>query len=202
MLKMYIPYFGTIKIAKEGTLISKEAPKAVKTGTAAGVDVPPLPQTLIAETRQQPLPRFLGFNNVSPPDQQRKHQHSRQQERSGLDIDGLAHSNTSTKNTFTVDMALELLSQNQQQQQLGSNLPQQSGRDTQLAGEETLPLTFSSTGLRSTSLVEDTVRQNMTFPGLTADINDWAFQGVDMAFFDNLMRGTAPDQEAESDVTP
>ncbi|PKK43129.1 hypothetical protein CI102_13476 [Trichoderma harzianum] len=197
MLKMYIPYFGTIKIAKEGTLISKEAPKAVKTGTIADVDVPPLPQTPIAETRQQSLPRFQGFNNVSPPDQQRK-QHSRQQERSGLNIDGLVHSNTATKNTFTVDIALELLSQNQQQQQLGRNLPQQSGRDTQLAGVEALPLTFSGTGLRSTSLVEDTVRQNMTYPGLTADINDWAFQGVDMAFFDSLMRGTAPGQQAES----
>lgn len=198
MLEMYIPYFGIIKIAKEGTLISKEAPKAVMTGTTADVDVSPLPQTPTAETRQQSLPRSLGFKNVSPPDQQRKQQHSRQQERSGLNIDGLVHSNTATKNTFTVDMALELLSQNQQQQQLGSNLPQQSGRDAQLAGVEALPLTFSGTGLRSTSLVEDTVRQNMTFPGLTADINDWAFQGVDMAFFDSLMRGTAPDQQAES----
>ncbi|KAL9473849.1 hypothetical protein ACSS6W_008229 [Trichoderma asperelloides] len=200
VLKMCIPYFGTIKIAKEGPLISKEAPKpVVKTGTTAYVHVPPLPQTPIAEIRQQSLPRFPSFNNVSPPpDQQRKEQYSRQQERSGLDTDGLVHSNTATKNTFTVDMALELLSQNQQQQQLGSNLPQQSGRDTQLAGVAALPLTFSGTGLRSTSLVEDTVRQNMTYPGLTADINDWAFQGVDMAFFDSLMRGTAPDQQVES----
>lgn len=197
MLEMYIPYFGTIKIAKEGTLISKEVPKAVKTGTTADVDVPPQPQTPIAETRQQSLPRFPGFNNVSPPDQQLKQQQLRQQERSGLDINGLVHSNTATKNTFTVDMALELLSQNQQQQ-LGSNLPQQSSRDTQLVGVEALPLTFSGTGLRSTSLVEDTVRQNMTYPGMTADINDWAFQGVDMAFFDSLMRGTASGQQEES----
>ncbi|KAL7905216.1 hypothetical protein GGI35DRAFT_471775 [Trichoderma velutinum] len=197
VLKMCIPYFGTIKIAKEGTLISKEAPKAVKTGTIAYVDVPPLPQTPIAETKQQSLPRFPRFNSVSPPDQQRKQQHSRQQERSGLNVNGLIYSNTATKNTFTVDMALDLLSQNQQQQ-LGSNLPQQSGRDTQLAGVAAPPLTFSGTGLRSTSLVEDTVRQNMTYPGLTADINDWAFQGVDMAFFDSLMRGAALGQEAES----
>ncbi|KAM0258935.1 hypothetical protein ACHAQJ_003591 [Trichoderma viride] len=198
MLKMYIPYFGTIRIAKEGTLISKEAPKAVKTGTTADVNVPPLPQTPIAETRQQSLPRLPGINYVSPPDQQRKQQHSRQQERPGLNIDGFVYSNTASKNPFTADIALELLSQNQQQQQLGSNLPQQSGRDPQLAGVEAPPLTFSGTGLRSTSLVEDTVRQNMTYPGLTADINDWAFQGVDMAFFDSLMRGTAPGQQAES----
>lgn len=199
VLKMCIPYFGIIKIAKEGTLISKEAPKAVKTGTTAYVDVPPLPQTPIAETRQQSLPRFPGFNNVSPPDQQRKQQHSRPQERSGRNIDGLVQPNTATKNTFTADMALELLSQTQQQQQhLGSNLPQQSGRDPQLAEVAALPLTFSGTGLRSTSLVEDTVRQNMNYPGLAADINDWAFQGVDMAFFDSLVQGAAPRQPAES----
>ncbi|KAL7922337.1 hypothetical protein ACQKWADRAFT_320872 [Trichoderma austrokoningii] len=190
VLKMCIPYFGTIKIAKEGTLISKEAPNAVKAGTTAYVDVPPLSRTPIAETRQQSLPRF--------PDQQRKEQYSRQQETSGIDINGLIYSNTATKNTLTVDMALDLLSQNQQQQQLGSNLPQQSGRDTQPAGVATLPLTFSGTGLPSTSLVEDTVRQNMTYPGLTADVNDWAFQGVDMAFFDSLMRGAALDQQADA----
>ncbi|PWY88062.1 hypothetical protein BO94DRAFT_516518 [Aspergillus sclerotioniger CBS 115572] len=28
------------------------------------------------------------------------------------------------------------------------------------------------------------------YPGLTAGAEDWAFQGVDMAFFENLMRGT------------
>ena len=200
VLRISIPYFGTIKIAKEGTLISKEAPEAVKTGMTAYVDVPPLPQTPIAETRQQFLPRFPGFDNVSAPDQQRKQQHSRQQERSGPNMDGLVHSNTATKNTFTVDVALDLVSQDQQrQQQLGSNLLQQSGRDAQLAGVAALPSTVSGTGLRSTSLVEDTVRQNMTYPGLTADINDWAFQGVDTAFFDSLMRGAAPGQQAESE---
>ena len=198
VLKICIPYFGIIKIAKEGTLISKEAPDAVKTGTTVYVDVPPLPQTPIAETRQQPPLRFPGLNNVSPPDQQRKQQHSQQQERSGLNIDGLVYSNTAANNTFTVDVALEPLSQNQQQQQLGSNRPQQNGRDTQLDGVAELPSTFGDTGLRSTSLVEDTVRQNLTYPALTADINDWTFQGVDMAFFDSLMKGTAPGQQAES----
>ncbi len=59
---------------------------------------------------------------------------------------------------------------------LGGNAAHQSGRGTQLAGLAALPLTLSGTGLRSTSLVEDTVRQNMTYPGLTADINDWAFK--------------------------
>jgi len=35
-----------------------------------------------------------------------------------------------------------------------------------------------------------------SYPDLTAGIDDWAFQGVDMAFFDTLMRGAgAPDAE-------
>jgi hypothetical protein len=33
-------------------------------------------------------------------------------------------------------------------------------------------------------------------PGLTASVNDWAFQGVDAAFFDALMRGTGDWEQA------
>ncbi|KAJ5761826.1 uncharacterized protein N7511_005208 [Penicillium nucicola] len=37
--------------------------------------------------------------------------------------------------------------------------------------------------------VSDTLLQNYQDPGLTAGVDDWAFQGVDMAFFDSIMRG-------------
>ncbi|KAJ6035734.1 hypothetical protein N7540_000013 [Penicillium herquei] len=30
---------------------------------------------------------------------------------------------------------------------------------------------------------------NYQDPGIFAEIDDWAFQGVDMAFFDSMMRG-------------
>ncbi|KAL2150569.1 hypothetical protein VTH82DRAFT_7132 [Thermothelomyces myriococcoides] len=33
-------------------------------------------------------------------------------------------------------------------------------------------------------------------PGITADVDDWAFQGVDMAFFDGLMRSAADSDSA------
>jgi hypothetical protein len=36
---------------------------------------------------------------------------------------------------------------------------------------------------------DEALRQPPLYPGLTANTDDWAFQGVDMAFFDNLMRG-------------
>ncbi|KAL4985703.1 hypothetical protein BDW68DRAFT_179469 [Aspergillus falconensis] len=44
-----------------------------------------------------------------------------------------------------------------------------------------------------TSRYQDTVSatllQNYEDPGLTAGVDDWAFQGVDMAFFDSIIRG-------------
>ncbi|KAJ9148505.1 Transcription factor [Pleurostoma richardsiae] len=47
---------------------------------------------------------------------------------------------------------------------------------------------FDHTGIDTASLL---------VPGLTADVDDWALQGVDMALFDNLIRG-ASDPAAES----
>jgi hypothetical protein len=37
----------------------------------------------------------------------------------------------------------------------------------------------------------DLGQQQLPYPGLMADVNDWAFQGVDGVFFDSIMRGTA-----------
>ncbi|KAJ5917205.1 hypothetical protein N7466_010759 [Penicillium verhagenii] len=37
--------------------------------------------------------------------------------------------------------------------------------------------------------VSETLLQSYQDPGLTARVDDWAFQGVDMAFFDSVMRG-------------
>lgn len=36
--------------------------------------------------------------------------------------------------------------------------------------------------------IDDALQEQHTYPGLTAAVDDWAFQGVDMAFFDNLTR--------------
>ncbi|OQE14983.1 hypothetical protein PENFLA_c034G02190 [Penicillium flavigenum] len=42
---------------------------------------------------------------------------------------------------------------------------------------------------RYQDVVSDTLLQNYQDPGLTAGVDDWAFQGVDMAFFGSIMRG-------------
>jgi hypothetical protein len=49
--------------------------------------------------------------------------------------------------------------------------------------------------LRSPNIMSETFLQQYECPPLTAGVEDWAFQGVDMAFFDNLMRGAGDDGE-------
>lgn len=45
------------------------------------------------------------------------------------------------------------------------------------------------------SFIDDSITQNMLYPGFTATTDDWAFQGVDTAFFDSLMSGANSGQE-------
>lgn len=40
------------------------------------------------------------------------------------------------------------------------------------------------------NVINDAMHQQYSYPALTAGTDDWAFQGVDLAFFDSLMRGT------------
>ncbi|KAL2834780.1 hypothetical protein BJY01DRAFT_252860 [Aspergillus pseudoustus] len=47
----------------------------------------------------------------------------------------------------------------------------------------------SQLALQEKNLVSDTIFQHSHDPGLSAGVDDWAFQGVDMAFFDSILRG-------------
>ncbi|KAF3492142.1 C6 zinc finger domain-containing protein [Arthroderma uncinatum] len=54
----------------------------------------------------------------------------------------------------------------------------------------TLSTRVSNTQLSTplfTTTIDDTVRHQYLYPGLTVGADDWAFQGVDMAFFDSLI---------------
>jgi hypothetical protein len=44
----------------------------------------------------------------------------------------------------------------------------------------------------------DSLLQNYQDPGLTAWLDDWAFQGVDMAFFNSIMRGLDNENSSET----
>ena len=48
--------------------------------------------------------------------------------------------------------------------------------------------------LGCSNLGDGSFYQNETLPGIMAGVDDWAFQGVDMAFFDNFLRGALSDQ--------
>jgi hypothetical protein len=51
------------------------------------------------------------------------------------------------------------------------------------------------------ALVEDdSLHQQDLYPGLAAGMDDWVFQGVDTAFFDNLMRGSNSQIGNESEI--
>ncbi|GJC88604.1 dehydrocurvularin biosynthesis regulator [Colletotrichum liriopes] len=47
--------------------------------------------------------------------------------------------------------------------------------------------------LQTSSSASDVLFQQCEYPIATAGVDDWAFQGVDMAFFDSLMRGAGDD---------
>ncbi|KAJ5998784.1 hypothetical protein N7451_006594 [Penicillium sp. IBT 35674x] len=57
-----------------------------------------------------------------------------------------------------------------------------------------------------TSRYQDTVSENLVHdnqdPELTAGMDDWAFQGVDMAFFDSIMRGLNNIHSSETNEGP
>ncbi|KAF2186092.1 hypothetical protein K469DRAFT_664586 [Zopfia rhizophila CBS 207.26] len=52
---------------------------------------------------------------------------------------------------------------------------------------------------QSPTAINDALQQQYLYPGLTADADDWAFQGVDMAFFDSLIRGSGVESVSDGD---
>ncbi|KAF7551891.1 hypothetical protein G7Z17_g4707 [Cylindrodendrum hubeiense] len=50
---------------------------------------------------------------------------------------------------------------------------------------------------RFPSAIEDALQRQYLYPGLTAGVDDWAFQGVDMTFFDSLMRGSGAENAGD-----
>ncbi|KAH8424258.1 Zn(II)2Cys6 transcription factor [Aspergillus melleus] len=122
VVRICIPYFGTVRVAREG-VVSKETPPGMWTlATDLAID---------AGHRSQPEAGHLDTLGSAPNMSQTQPQYQT--------FDGIAP-----------------------QQPLPTYTPQQR-------------------------LVND------LYPGMTAGANDWAFQGVDMAFFDSLMQGSMRD---------
>ncbi|KAF7555320.1 hypothetical protein G7046_g6584 [Stylonectria norvegica] len=154
-LRLGIPYFGTIRIDREG-IISLEAPlrtkplasvqqKQVPTGKAVSLSSFP-----VSEPNNAANHANLNFGAGSPvPDQS---------------LDGTSSN---------------IAKQPQQTASKQDPVAQLHGIQAQTSFAPQFP-----------SEINDTLQQEYLYPGLTAGADDWAFQGVDMAFFDNLMRGS------------
>ncbi|KAH8701947.1 hypothetical protein BGW36DRAFT_263745, partial [Talaromyces proteolyticus] len=132
--RMYIPYFGTIKIARDG-VISKKIPAAE--------------QLLGASSNNSQLPITNEFNKTTP----------------------------EIRNSET---RIYSSSYAQPYANIQPQLPASSPGNNSVAAPFMPQLSGS---------ISDTLLQQPEYPVLAADVDNWAFQGVDMAFFDSLMRG-------------
>ncbi|KAK0727822.1 hypothetical protein B0T26DRAFT_639666 [Lasiosphaeria miniovina] len=144
VLRMIIPYFGIIKIAKEG-VISKESPRKTQPSAQA------MPQSLRAHS-----------NSAAP---------------NSMGVPGLG------------DGCLPPISCDKPA--AGINLESPAQPDSQLQAQAPLVNEFQFAPQFPTG-INDALQEQYQYPGLTAPVNDWALQGVDMAFFDSLMRGNTP----------
>ncbi|KAJ9134331.1 Fungal transcriptional regulatory protein, N-terminal [Pleurostoma richardsiae] len=142
-VKLTIPYFGTIRIAKEG--LTKTASSDPVHDTLVAVPAVPEPDAL--------APSASG-SSATPGDQ------------GAFQIaDGTA---PAASDWQTVPMSFMGLQS------------QEQGTPTLAAG----------------GFYDNSASQQMYVPALTAGTEDWALQGVDMAFFDSLMRGQNTDGAA------
>lgn len=152
-VRVYIPYFGIIKIAREG-VISKEMLRPQ-----------PLVDSNSMAVRSEPLHADSAVLSGS----------------SGL-------SGTMTMKESGCDHVEEfpiVLSgaYAASQAQLGEfSVPSTS--------DDGVSAQFGNFESNFPNGISDPLLQQYEYPPLIAGVDDWAFQGVDMAFFDSLMRGT------------
>ncbi|KAK4656677.1 hypothetical protein QC762_206360 [Podospora pseudocomata] len=135
VLRVFIPYYGVVKIVATDEVISKEAVTSDAAGSATAVTGPDAPSsaTLVPQSAFERQP-------------------------------------SQTPN---------------QEQQLYGNMvqSQQSSQNLFVGGPD-----FSSLPAQHGSGHLQPEHDSYLYPALTAGVDDWAFQGVDMAFFDSLMR--------------
>ncbi len=148
VLRMVIPYFGTIKIARE-TGISRENQPA---DSLPVTGEPMVPNMNTSDSLALPT-TFLAPHNIRV-------------------LDPLS------MNLNAGSSILEAVNQH----------PLQSAATTTNhadASQQTHP--FEP---QFPSEITQVLNEHYQYPALTAGLEDWAFQGVDLAFFENLMKGT------------
>ena len=176
VVSVHIPYFGIIKIAREG--ISKEVPKpqatTATTNRPAQSPIVDSSSTTRAETLYaEPQMRPSGLAGPS-----------------GIpDVEAV----TPVEAGYSHVEALSTMSDThaKTQRQLGTfPIPANGAND--VASHYTSQL---QNGL------SDPFLEHGEYPGLAAGGEDWAFQGVDLAFFESLMRSTRNEEDGGAEWT-
>lgn len=172
VLRMCIPYFGIIRIAREGG-ISREAP------TSSHLTSPAQPLGVLGVGDRDSIP-----SSSMPENANNNNSIQCNTDYCPLEMQGVIN--------------MSKLS-NQQQQHVHQH--QQTEPLQQNVLHDHAHHDFSpNPGYTTTNLIDEPLQQQYPFPGLAASADDWAFQGVDMAFFDSLMKGL--DQNSNANVHP
>ncbi|KAI2613428.1 hypothetical protein GGR54DRAFT_327985 [Hypoxylon sp. NC1633] len=162
VVRVTVPYFGTIKIAREG--ISREMLKS-----------PVHPPD--AHNTQIQVPSSEGYAALTNP--QRAFEEAPVHPSQSI--------NTGRPNTATA---------------IGGDGSEELPTPTQASQNGLLPgrhPTVNNTGFVPLEPHTQAGLFDPLLQGLTADVDDWTFQGVDMAFFDNLMGGPGDDGYIDAD---
>jgi hypothetical protein len=150
VLRMCIPYFGVIRIAREGG-ISKEPP-------TISLAKPVLPLGFLGVGDGDSIPSSSISNNASD--------------------DAPCNTDYCPVQMQGVINMSKLSAQHQQPPESQQNVLHGHAHHD-----------FGPSPGYNPNLIEPPLQQQYPFPGLAASADDWAFQGVDMAFFDSLMKG-------------
>ncbi|KAI1873216.1 uncharacterized protein JN550_003469 [Neoarthrinium moseri] len=154
VVRVSIPYFGIIKIARGG-IMSKEI-----------LELPDKPAA--AQDRQAPTPETMGVNN--PASAQKIYtQLTPQPSQSAFSSQATDLGNSYSPNRL-------------------SALAQDQSRNQAMPNVQTAIEDMNYTSVRSHSL---DCSYAPYLPDIAAGVNDWTFQGVDMAFFESLASGDA-----------
>lgn len=168
VVSVHIPYFGIIKIARDG--ISKEVPK---------------PQATTATTNRPAQSQIVDRFSTTRTETLNEDVQIRPSALAGpIEIPNIEAMTPVEAGDGHVE-ALSMMSNTyaKTQEQLGT-LPIPANGANDVATNVTLQL---QNGLSNPLL------EHEEYPGLAAGGEDWAFQGVDMAFFESLMRSAGND---------
>ena len=157
-VNVHIPYFGIIKIAREG--ISKEMARPEANGTTP------------RHHAQSQVNYRSSINSAETLPLESRAQHSRPNYFASMTPAGagLSHRNEPSTMSHTYP-----------------NTPSQAGTDPTSAPSVNDTAAFNSTQTVQNDFF-DSSWQHEEYPGLAAGAEDWAFQGIDSAFFDTLLR--------------